>query len=123
MRDRPAVAEHIAVHRGNCDRPVGVMHVVDVRDIRDVPYVGHIANIRDVHNAEVVSTEVIPGKEWLTGSQRKPAHQSPNADADGEARTSKKCKESRRIDRKWNEQNPQGSSSTQVQPHGPTQTQ
>src|ERR1700731_231330 len=99
MRYRLATAENIASDRGSCYRPVSVTHILDVSDIGDVRYVSHVADIGDVDHAQVISAEVIPGKEWFPGSQRKPAHQATaNTDTDGEARASKKCNESRGID-------------------------
>ena len=62
------------MHGCSRDRPVGVMHILDVGDIGDVRYVGHVADVRNVDDGQVISAEVIPGKEWFPGAQRKPAH-------------------------------------------------
>jgi predicted sugar kinase len=59
---------------------VAIMNVVDggdVCNVRDVD-VGHIG---DVHLPQVDVTVVVPGKERLTGTERKPSHQATNAEA------------------------------------------
>ncbi len=63
------------------------MNIIDICNVGYVRDVGHIAYVGDVDHAQVVAPIVVPGKEWLARSQRKPTYEV-HVYSDCEARAS-----------------------------------
>src|SRR5208337_2841484 len=94
------IAESIGRNCGGGCRLIAVMDVVDVgyvRNVRDIDvvYIGH------VNLAQIDIAVVIPGKERLAWTERKPGHHAADAEAHRKSRTAGERHERRTINRRY----------------------
>jgi hypothetical protein len=70
-----STAEHVLRHCGSGDLLVRIVNIIYVSNIYDVIDVSNISYVRNVDQAQIVATVVVPGEEGIEGTQREPSNQ------------------------------------------------